>query len=41
MMTGDLKPVVLLSAPYILPFKERFAPVFEHYGLKVDHTRSG
>jgi len=35
MMTGDLKPVVLLSAPYILPFKERFAPVFEHYGLKL------
>lgn len=32
---GDLKPVVLLSAPYILPFKERFSPVFEHYGFKL------
>mgnify|MGYP000986887207 CR=1 FL=1 len=26
---------VLLSAPYMIPFRERFAPVFEHYGLEV------
>jgi len=28
-------PTVLLTAPYMLPFKERFAPVFRHYGLEV------
>ncbi|KAA3642753.1 MAG: dihydrofolate reductase [Chloroflexi bacterium] len=28
-------PNVLLSAPYMLPFVERFEPVFEHYGLDV------
>jgi D-3-phosphoglycerate dehydrogenase len=26
---------VLLTAPYMLPFYERFLPVFEHYGLAV------
>jgi D-3-phosphoglycerate dehydrogenase len=26
---------VLLSAPYILPFLDRFRPVFEHYGLEI------
>lgn len=26
-------PTVLLSAPYMLPFVERFRPVLEHYGL--------
>jgi D-3-phosphoglycerate dehydrogenase len=26
---------VLLTAPYMLPFYERFRPVFEHYGLEV------
>ncbi len=28
-------PVVLLSAPYIVPFRERFAPVFNHFGLEM------
>ena len=28
-------PTVLLSAPYMIPFTERFRPVFEHYGLDV------
>jgi len=28
-------PVVLISAPYLLPFMERFKPVFEHYGLET------
>lgn len=27
--------VVLLSAPYMLPFVDRFKPVFEHYGLEL------
>jgi D-3-phosphoglycerate dehydrogenase / 2-oxoglutarate reductase len=26
---------ILLSAPYMLPFIDRFRPVFDHYGLKV------
>jgi D-3-phosphoglycerate dehydrogenase len=26
---------VLLSAPYMLPFVERFRPVFEHYGIEL------
>ena len=26
---------VLLSAPYMIPFVDRFIPVLEHYGLKV------
>ncbi len=26
---------VLLSAPYMIPFVDRFRPVFEHYGLKL------
>ncbi len=30
-----MKPTVLISAPYILPFMERFTPIFEHYGLDV------
>ncbi len=28
-------PTILLSAPYMLPFVERFRPVFEHYGLEI------
>ena len=27
--------MILLSAPYMLPFKERFLPVLAHYGLEV------
>jgi D-3-phosphoglycerate dehydrogenase len=26
---------VLLTAPYMIPFMDRFRPVFEHYGLKL------
>ncbi len=29
------RKTVLLTAPYMIPFAERFAPVFEHYGLDV------
>ena len=28
-------PTVLLSAPYMIPYVERFRPVFEHYGLEL------
>ncbi|HNR02812.1 MAG TPA: phosphoglycerate dehydrogenase [Anaerolineaceae bacterium] len=28
-------PVLLLSAPYMIPFIDRFKPVFEHYGLEL------
>ena len=28
-------PTVLLTAPYMLPFLDRFRPVFAHYGLEV------
>ena len=28
-------PTVLLSAPYLLPFIDRFRPVFAHYGLDL------
>lgn len=28
-------PTVLLTAPYILPFKQRFLPVFSHYGIEI------
>src|SRR5512143_1287468 len=28
-------PTVLFSAPYMLPFVERFRPVFEHFGLDL------
>lgn len=28
-------PTVLLSAPYMLPYIDRFQPVFAHYGLEV------
>jgi D-3-phosphoglycerate dehydrogenase / 2-oxoglutarate reductase len=28
-------PTILLSAPYMIPFTERFIPVLEKYGLKV------
>ena len=28
-------PTVLLSAPYMLPFVDRFRPVFTHYGLDL------
>ena len=27
--------VVLITAPYLLPFYERFKPVFEHYGVQT------
>ena len=30
-----MKPTVLLSAPYMIPFKEKFVPVLESYGLDV------
>ncbi len=26
---------VLMSAPYMIPFMDRFMPVFEHYGIKI------
>lgn len=28
-------PVILLSAPYMLPFIERFKPVFDHYNIEL------
>ncbi len=28
-------PVLLLSAPYMIPFVDRFKPVFVHYGLEL------
>jgi len=28
-------PTVLITAPYLLPYIERFRPVFEHYGLEL------
>jgi len=28
-------PAILLSAPYMLPFLDRFLPVLQHYGLEV------
>ncbi len=28
-------PAVLLSAPYMIPFRERFKPVFAHFGLDL------
>ena len=28
-------PVLLLTAPYMLPFIDRFRPVFNHFGLEV------
>jgi D-3-phosphoglycerate dehydrogenase len=28
-------PVVLMTAPYMIPFLDRFEPVFEHFGLQV------
>jgi D-3-phosphoglycerate dehydrogenase len=34
-MADKPNPSILLSAPYMLPFKDRFAPVFEHYGIKL------
>ncbi len=30
-----MNPTVLLSAPYMIPFKERFIPVLESYGIDV------
>lgn len=30
-----MKPTVLLSAPYMIPFKERFIPILESYGIDV------
>lgn len=30
-----MKPTVLLSAPYMIPFKERFIPVIESFGIEV------
>lgn len=34
-MQTQNNPTILLTAPYMLPFVERFQPVFEHYGLQV------
>lgn len=28
-------PTILLTAPYMLPFVERFRPVFDHYGIQL------
>ncbi len=28
-------PTILLSAPYMIPFRQAFQPVFEHYGLDI------
>ncbi len=28
-------PTVLFSAPYMLPFRQRFAPLFDHYGVEL------
>ena len=28
-------PTILLSAPYMIPFWDRFKPVFDHYGIDV------
>jgi len=28
-------PTVLFSAPYMIPFVERFRPVFDHYGIQL------
>ena len=28
-------PTILFSAPYMLPFVERFRPVFDHYGIEL------
>jgi len=28
-------PTILFSAPYMIPFVERFRPVFDHYGLEL------
>jgi len=30
-----MKPTVLLSAPYMIPFKDRFTPVLESFGIDV------
>ena len=30
-----MKKTVLISAPYLLPFLDRFRPVFDHYGLEL------
>jgi D-3-phosphoglycerate dehydrogenase len=30
-----MKPVVLLTAPYMLPYLNRFRPVFLHYGIEL------
>ncbi|TAK12664.1 MAG: dihydrofolate reductase [Anaerolineae bacterium] len=28
-------PTLLLTAPYMIPFRDRFQPVFDHYGLEI------
>ncbi len=28
-------PTILMTAPYMIPFMDRFRPVFEHYGIEV------
>jgi D-3-phosphoglycerate dehydrogenase len=28
-------PTILFSAPYLIPFVDRFAPVFKHYGIEL------
>jgi D-3-phosphoglycerate dehydrogenase / 2-oxoglutarate reductase len=30
-----MKTTVLLSAPYMLPFVDRFRPIFAHYGIEI------
>ncbi|MDO9087429.1 MAG: phosphoglycerate dehydrogenase [Anaerolineaceae bacterium] len=30
-----MKPTVLLSAPYMIPFKDRFVPILESFGINV------
>lgn len=30
-----MKPTILLSAPYMIPFKDRFIPVLESFGIEV------
>ena len=28
-------PTILMTAPYMIPFVERFRPVFDHYGIEL------
>lgn len=31
----SIKHIVLFTAPYMIPFTDRFAPVFKHYGIEL------